>query len=136
MRYAAGYRGGPPNHGFPHGVYTNPDTGKKYFLPEPPRIDGSNGPPQTSPLLPIYEYNGPDAPLGPATYLKPPTGPYQAFPGDLEGFNAAQAISSGSGSGSPSNQNAETRLTLAYNGQIFRPLVSHSDVDNDADLLD
>ena len=71
MCYAKGYRGGPPNHRLLHGVYTNPDTGKQYFLPQPPRLDGTNRSPQTSALLPIYRFNEPAAPLGPASYLKP-----------------------------------------------------------------
>ena len=41
-------------------------------MPEPPRADGSTGPPQTSPLVRIYEYNG-DASFrgGPELYLTP-----------------------------------------------------------------
>lgn len=41
-------------------------------MPEPPRADGSTGPPQTSPLVRIYEYNG-DASFrgGPEIHMTP-----------------------------------------------------------------
>ena len=124
-----------------HGVYTNPDTGKQYFLPEAPRLDGSNGPPQISPFVPIYEYNGPTAPLGPAIYLKSEFESHQVLGSPLNPINASNS-GSGSGSGNqhgsglPNNQIAETRLTLTRNGRVFRPLVSLVDVNNDTDQPD
>ena len=108
IRYAPGYNGGPPNDGLLPGIYTDPNTGRQYILPEPPRADGSNGPPNPSQSFPIYEYNGPTSPLGPATYLKSEYDPSQDIP--ISGPFSDSGSGSGfqHGSGSPSNPIAET----------------------------
>ena len=117
IRYAPGYNNGPPNGGYVHGIYTDPTTGRRYILPEPPRIDGSNGPPQTSPIFAIHEYNGPTSPWGPATYLYSECGTHWWI-------NSEVNSSSSSNSRPPSTQTAGTRITLTdQGGRVFRPLI-------------
>ena len=141
--YAPGYNGGPPNDGLFPGIYTDPNTGRQYILPEPPLADGSTGPPQTSPIFPIYEYSGPTSPLGPATYLYSESNSQMIYrSGPASGSGSGSGFQHGSGSPStqtaetrmtlarPRNQTAETRMTLVQNGRLYTPLVHQHSGDN------
>ena len=151
IRYAPGYNGGPPNDGLPPGIFFNPNTGRRYILPETPRADGSNGPPNTSQIFPIYEYNGPTSPLGPATYLKSEYDPSKSIrvSGPYSDSGSGSGFQHGSGSPSdqiaetrmilarPSNRTAETRMTLVQDGRVHtRPIYQPSEDNNDIDEPD